>query len=69
MSCRAIPSEAFVETLVAQGMTELFGTMGSTFMDAIDIFAPAGICLTPVVNSYQHNASFPASTTRGDDRR
>jgi len=44
------PSEAFVETLVAQGVTTMFGIMGSAFMDAMDIFAPAGIELVPVVH-------------------
>ncbi len=44
------PSEAFVETLVAQGVDTLFGIMGSAFMDAMDIFAPAGIRLVPVVH-------------------
>jgi sulfoacetaldehyde acetyltransferase len=44
------PSEAFVETCVANGVTEMFGIMGSAFMDAMDIFAPAGIRLIPVVH-------------------
>ncbi|NNC22992.1 sulfoacetaldehyde acetyltransferase [Salinisphaera sp. USBA-960] len=44
------PSEAFVETMVANGVTNMFGIMGSAFMDAMDIFAPAGIELTPVVH-------------------
>ncbi|HEX7388273.1 MAG TPA: sulfoacetaldehyde acetyltransferase [Castellaniella sp.] len=44
------PSEAFVETLVANGVKEMFGIMGSAFMDAMDIFAPAGIKLIPVVH-------------------
>ncbi|MHB2024590.1 MAG: sulfoacetaldehyde acetyltransferase [Mycobacteriales bacterium] len=44
------PSEAFVETLAANGVTEIFGIMGSAFMDAMDIFAPAGIRLIPVVH-------------------
>ncbi|MBC8381651.1 MAG: sulfoacetaldehyde acetyltransferase [SAR92 clade bacterium] len=44
------PSEAFVETLVANGVTKIFGIMGSAFMDAMDIFAPAGIELVPVVH-------------------
>ena len=43
-------SEAFVETLAANGVTEIFGIMGSAFMDAMDIFAPAGIRLVPVVH-------------------
>jgi sulfoacetaldehyde acetyltransferase len=44
------PSEAFVETMVANGVTHMFGIMGSAFMDAMDIFAPAGITLVPVVH-------------------
>jgi len=44
------PSEAFVETMVANNVTDMFGIMGSAFMDAMDIFAPAGIRLVPVVH-------------------
>ncbi len=44
------PSEAFVETLRVNGVTDIFGIMGSAFMDAMDIFAPAGIRLVPVVH-------------------
>lgn len=44
------PSEAMVETLVANGVTDSFGIMGSAFMDAMDIFTPAGIRLIPVVH-------------------
>lgn len=44
------PSEAFVETLAANGVTEMFGIMGSAFMDAMDIFTPAGIRFIPVVH-------------------
>lgn len=47
---RMTPSEAFVETLVANGVDTVFGIMGSAFMDAMDIFAPAGIELVPVVH-------------------
>src|SRR5262245_61484264 len=47
---RITPSEAFVETMVANGVTDIFGIMGSAFMDAMDIFAPAGIRLIPVVH-------------------
>jgi sulfoacetaldehyde acetyltransferase len=47
---RMTPSEAFVETLVAQGVDTMFGIMGSAFMDAMDIFAPAGIRLISVVH-------------------
>jgi len=47
---RMTPSEAFVETLVANEVTDIFGIMGSAFMDAMDIFAPAGIRLIAVVH-------------------
>ncbi|MGI9644503.1 MAG: sulfoacetaldehyde acetyltransferase, partial [Ilumatobacteraceae bacterium] len=47
---RMTPSEAFVETMVANGVTTTFGIMGSAFMDAMDIFTPAGIRLVPVVH-------------------
>ncbi|MGE4594885.1 MAG: sulfoacetaldehyde acetyltransferase [Gammaproteobacteria bacterium] len=43
-------SEAFVETLVANDVKDIFGIMGSAFMDAMDIFEPAGIRLIPVVH-------------------
>jgi sulfoacetaldehyde acetyltransferase len=36
-------SEAFVETLVAQGVTDVFGIVGSAYMDALDLFPSAGI--------------------------
>ena len=44
------PSEAFVETMVANEVDTVFGIMGSAFMDAMDIFGPAGITLIPVVH-------------------
>ena len=47
---RMTPSEAFVETMAANEVTDMFGIMGSAFMDAMDIFAPAGIRLIPVVH-------------------
>src|SRR5438105_8444234 len=37
------PSEAFVETLVARGVTDVFGIVGSAYMDALDLFPLAGI--------------------------
>ncbi|HEX5463241.1 MAG TPA: sulfoacetaldehyde acetyltransferase [Burkholderiales bacterium] len=40
---RMTPSEAFVETLVAHGVKEVFGIVGSAFMDALDLFPPAGV--------------------------
>ena len=47
---RMTPSEAFVEITAANGVTDMFGIMGSAFMDAMDIFEPAGIRLIPVVH-------------------
>lgn len=47
---RMTPSEAFVETLVAQGVTEVFGIVGSAFMDALDIFPAAGIRFVPTAH-------------------
>ena len=37
------PSEAFVETLVAQSVKDVFGIVGSAYMDALDLFPLAGI--------------------------
>ena len=36
-------SEAFTETMVAHGVDNMFGIVGSAFMDALDIFPAAGI--------------------------
>merc|ERR1712055_416127 len=36
-------SEAFTETLVSNGVNNMFGIVGSAFMDALDIFPAAGI--------------------------
>jgi sulfoacetaldehyde acetyltransferase len=44
------PSEAFVETLVAQGVSEVFGIVGSAYMDALDLFPAAGIRFIPTVH-------------------
>ncbi len=44
------PSEAFVETMVAHGVTNIFGIVGSAYMDALDIFEPAGIRFIPTVH-------------------
>ena len=40
---RMTSSEAFVETLAAQGVTHVFGIVGSAYMDALDLFPAAGI--------------------------
>jgi sulfoacetaldehyde acetyltransferase len=44
------PSEALVETLVANGVTEVFGIVGSAYMDALDILPAAGIRFIPVAH-------------------
>jgi len=44
------PSEALVETLVAENITEVFGIVGSAFMDALDLFPDAGIRFIPVAH-------------------
>ncbi len=47
---RMTPSEALVETMVAQGVTDIFGIVGSAYMDALDIFPAAGIRFIPVAH-------------------
>jgi sulfoacetaldehyde acetyltransferase len=47
---RMTASEAFVETLVAQGVTDVFGIVGSAYMDSLDIFPAAGIRFIPTVH-------------------
>ncbi|HVE08398.1 MAG TPA: sulfoacetaldehyde acetyltransferase [Paraburkholderia sp.] len=47
---RMTPSEAFVETLVANGVTDVFGIVGSACMDALDLFPAAGIRYIPTVH-------------------
>ena len=44
------PSEALVETLAAHGVTDVFGIVGSAFMDALDLFPLAGIRFIPTVH-------------------
>jgi len=44
------PSEALVETLAANGVSHVFGIVGSAFMDALDIFPAAGIKFVPVAH-------------------
>jgi len=43
-------SEAFVETLAAYGVTDVFGIVGSAYMDALDLFPAAGIRFIPTVH-------------------
>jgi len=73
-------SEAFVETLVANGVKNVFGIVGSAYMDALDLFPLAGIrfisvaheqggghaCDRPWRRSLQcrHNSRLPAKPYR-----
>ena len=47
---RMTPSEALVETMVANGVTHVFGIVGSAYMDALDLFPAAGIRFVPVAH-------------------
>jgi sulfoacetaldehyde acetyltransferase len=51
-------SEAFVEQLVAEGVTHCFGIVGSAYMDALDLFPPAGIRFVSVC--HEQNAGHMA---------
>lgn len=52
------PSEAFVETLVANGVQDVFGIVGSAYMDAHDLFPLAGIRFISV--AHEQNAAHMA---------
>ena len=47
---RMTPSEALVETLAIEGVQNVFGIVGSAFMDALDIFPQAGIRFVSVAH-------------------
>lgn len=47
---RMSPSEALVETLVAEKVDTVFGIVGSAFMDALDLFPEAGIRFVSVAH-------------------
>jgi sulfoacetaldehyde acetyltransferase len=42
------PSEAIVETLVKEGVKDIYGILGSAFMDMLDLMPAAGINFMPV---------------------
>jgi len=42
------PSEAIVETLLAEKVDHVTGIVGSAFMDMLDLFPAAGIKFLPV---------------------
>jgi sulfoacetaldehyde acetyltransferase len=47
---RMTPSEALVETLVAEEVKVVFGIVGSAYMDALDLFEAAGIRFVSVAH-------------------
>lgn len=55
---RITPSEAFVETLVAHGVTDVFGIVGSAYMDAHDLFPLANIRF--ISTAHEQNAAHMA---------
>ncbi|WP_295454304.1 sulfoacetaldehyde acetyltransferase [uncultured Thiodictyon sp.] len=55
---RVSASEAFVETLVANGVTDVFGIVGSAYMDAHDLFPLAGIRF--ISTAHEQNAGHMA---------
>ncbi|MBK7977898.1 MAG: sulfoacetaldehyde acetyltransferase [Deltaproteobacteria bacterium] len=52
------PSEAFVETLASYGVRDVFGIVGSAYMDAHDLFPLAGIRFLSV--AHEQNAAHMA---------
>ncbi len=50
MKQKMTPSEALVETLVAEGVQHAFGIVGSAYMDALDLFPDAGIRFVSVAH-------------------
>ena len=50
MPQRMTSSEALVETLAAYGVQNVFGIVGSAYMDALDIFPAAGIRFIPTIH-------------------
>ncbi|NRA02214.1 MAG: sulfoacetaldehyde acetyltransferase [Myxococcales bacterium] len=55
---RMTSAEAFVEQLASEGVTDVFGIVGSAYMDALDLFPPAGIRFVSV--AHEQNAAHMA---------
>jgi sulfoacetaldehyde acetyltransferase len=64
---RMTASEAFVEQLVAEGVSHVFGIVGSAYMDALDLFPPAGIRFVSVAHE-QNAAHMADGYARASDR-
>ena len=55
---KMMASEAFVEAMLAQGVTDIFGIVGSAFMDPLDLFPEVGIRFVSV--QHEQNAGHMA---------
>lgn len=55
---RMTPSEAMVEVMIEQGVTDVFGIVGSAYMDMLDLFPTAGIRFLSV--AHEQNAAHMA---------
>jgi len=55
---KMMASEAFVEAMLAQGVSDIFGIVGSAFMDPLDLFPEAGIRFLSV--QHEQNAGHMA---------
>ena len=55
---RMSSAEAFVEQLASEGVSDVFGIVGSAYMDALDLFPPAGIRFISV--AHEQNAAHMA---------
>ena len=64
---RISASEAFVETLVAHRVKDVFGIVGSAYMDALDLFPGAGIRFISVAHE-QNAAHMADGYSRVSDR-
>jgi len=47
---RITPSEALVEVMASNGVKDVFGIVGSAFMDSLDLYPAAGIRFIPTVH-------------------
>ena len=61
------PSEALVEVMVSRRVRDVFGIVGSAYMDALDIFPAAGIRFIPTVHE-QGAAHMADGYARASDR-
>ena len=66
---RMTPSEAFVETLVAHGVKDVFGIVGSAYMDALDIFPSRPASASSRSRTSRAPATWPTAIRRVSGRQ